>query len=191
MPQAKTFDRADLMRFFCESGDASMIGRFRVIFPAAIPSLFGETETKIYPVQAETIALWCERYRFAIVVQKIVFPDGGDNMLPREHPLLQEKRVTVRYGDGGSSSWLVRWVAELADAFREEMRGHVPRTIDLTSPYAAVAHGQPQAEVQPDAGDAGDQVAAEDDVAAQIDDDHTPTGTSIDDMLGDEGSAIA
>lgn len=189
MPQEKTFDRADLVRFFRESGFHATVGRLQVIQPA--PNLFSETEMKRYPVEAETTALWCERYRFAIVVQTVNFPDGGSNHLPSSHPLRQERRVTVRYGDGGSSAQLVRWVAELADEYRTEMRAHVPvRTIDLTRPaeladmWAPSESGSEQA----DAVQSADESAPD---AAAVDDDHTPTGTSIDDVLNDEDGGAA
>lgn len=190
MPQEKTFDRADLVRFFWESGFHAIVGRLQVLQPT--PTLFGETEMKRYPVEAETVALWCERYRFAIVVQSVAFPDGGREHLPPHHPLRHERRVTVRYGDGGSSAQLVRWAAELADTYRAEMRGHIPvRTIDLTGSddaptlwgVADAANAQAAAAPSDETGSTGD---------AALDDDHTPTGTSIDDVLrDDDGGAVA
>lgn len=132
MATEKTFDKADLVKFFNEVGHPASIGAATVIHPA--PTLFGATETKRYPAEAQTIGLWCEKYGFAFLIQRVMWIDGGrDYVAPdQEHPL-RERRTLVRYGDGGSSAQLVRWAAELADAYRAEMAVWMPvAAIDLT-----------------------------------------------------------
>lgn len=185
MPQPpKTFDRADLVKFFNDAGYHATVGRFKVIRPSR--TLFGETESSIHSVEAETVGLWCEAYKFAIVIQSVRFPDGGFADLSPDSPLRQERKVTIRYGDGGSSAQLVRWVGNLADEFREEIRAAVPtQPIDLTGPVespfvqilsaATTTLSDPEPDPEPEQPDAGDE-------------DHSGTGTTIDDFLsGMEG----
>ena len=110
MAPEKTFDKADLVKFFNEVGHPASIGAATVIHSA--PTLFGATETKRYPAEAQTIGLWCEKYGLAFLIQRVMWIDGGrDYVAPdQEHPL-RERRTLVRYGDGGSSAQLVRWAA--------------------------------------------------------------------------------
>lgn len=184
MPQPKTFDRADLVRFFYDHGRDAEVGRFTVIKPS--PTLFGQTENLRYPVEAQTTAYWCERYALCIVVQAVCFPDGGASYFGSDHALRQGRRVTVRNGDGGSSAELVRWVMELADEWRDEVSERVPvAAIDLRAHVpgtetAESSEGDNAAPAEPSA----ETPAADPD--ATIDDDHTPTGTSIDDVLNDD-----
>lgn len=181
MPQPpKTFDRADLVRFFHDSGYHATVGRFKTIRPSR--TLFGKTETNHHNVEAETVGLWCEAYKFAIVIQSVRLPDGGFAALSPDSPLRQERKVTIRYGDGGSSAQLVRWVGNLADEFREEIRAAVPtQPIGLTGPAegplisqilaaATAALSEPEPDPEPEQPDAGDE-------------DHRGTGTTIDDIL--------
>lgn len=115
--------------------------------------------------------------------------DGGYADLSPDSPLRQERKVTIRYGDGGSSAQLVRWVGNLADEFREEIRAAVPtQPIDLTGPAeaplisqilaaAVAAQSDPEPDPEPEQPDAGD-------------DDHGATGETMDDFLsGMEGDA--
>jgi hypothetical protein len=179
MPQPKTFDRADLVRFFHDTGVSATVGRFKVVRDS--PTLFGETETHHFAVEAETVGLWCEQYKFAIVIQAVRFPDGGLSYLPQDSPLRRERTVTIRYGDGGSSAQLVRWVAELADQYREDVRVCIPAgPIDLThrgetlyAPFIPAAElRDPEPEPDSEQPDAADE-------------DHGTTGTTIDDVLND------
>ncbi len=55
----KIFDKADLLKFFSETGDDATVGKFTVVAPSR--TLFGETETSRLPVEARTEALWCEK----------------------------------------------------------------------------------------------------------------------------------
>ncbi len=192
MAPEKTFDKADLVKFFNEVGQPASIGAATVIHPA--PTLFGATETKRYPAEAQTIGLWCEKYGLAFLIQRVMWIDGGrDYVAPdQEHPL-RERRTLVRYGDGGSSAQLVRWAAELADAYREEMRVWMPAAaVDLTkrigdgsivedlgygtvhlAPGDAQEAGEPEPEPEPEP-------------APTVDDpDSTPTGTTIDDVFAE------
>ena len=185
----KTFDKADLLTFLTETGDEATVGSFTVIRPSL--TLFGETESTTHEVQAITEAFWCEGYQLALVIQRARVCDGGANALPLHHPLAvahrtgkSEPRVNMRYG--GTSSQLVRWAAELADTWRGEIAALVPvAPIDWTKrgeeeeESAALVTAEPEPPTE--------QIAEE---LAAPDDDHTPTGESIDDVLsqhsGDE-----
>jgi hypothetical protein len=163
MATVKTFDNADLLKFFA---DAATVGRLTVITPSR--TLFGETEATRYPIEAKTEALWCEKYALAFVVQSVNFPDGGRTHLAKEHPLRQEPTVHVRYGSGGGSGSLVRWATELADNWSSAVKWWLPtEQIDLTK-----------------------RITERTEPEATIDQDHTPTGTSIDDPFED-GEATA
>jgi hypothetical protein len=158
MATEKTFDKADLLRFFV-SGEEATVGKITVITPNR--TLFGETDTTRYPVAAKTEALWCEKYRLAMLVQSVDFPDGGRAHLPKNHPLRQEPTVQVKYG--GNSAQLVRWAMEMADAWHSVIRWMLPSDpIDLTK-----------------------RITEPTEPEAPIDQDHTPTGTSIDDPFED------
>ena len=180
MATEKTFDKADLVKFFNEVGHPASIGAATVIHSA--PTLFGATETKRYPAEAQTIGLWCEKYGLAFLIQRVMWIDGGrDYVAPdQEHPL-RERRTLVRYGDGGSSAQLVRWAAELADAYREEMRLWMPAAaIDLTRRIGddlrdSLAATEPEAQTSPEP----------EPEPATDDPDSTPTGTTIDDVFAD------
>ncbi len=91
MATEKTFDKADLLRFFCEAEADALVGKFTVIYPPTPTQLAfdgdAETgETLRYGVAAETSALYCERYGFSVVIQSVVLPDGGRSTLPKYHP---------------------------------------------------------------------------------------------------------
>lgn len=228
MATEKTFDKADLLRYFLKTDGDALVGKFTVIHPPTPQQLAFDQEatkgeTTRYPVVAETVGLHCERYGFSVVVQSVLFPDGGHQYLPKHHPLRvldSERRVTLRYG--GTSSQLVRWAVELAEEWRGEVTGVMPvLAIDRTRRIGDEAIGHMQAEVdkltdvyrveageQPDAKAVADEIhanleaeiakmEAEDaaEIPAPIDDDHTPTGESIDDVFaehdGDEGEVQA
>ncbi len=210
----KTFDKADLLTFLTETDDEAAVGEFTVIRPS--PTLFGQTESTTHEVQAITEAFWCERYQLALVIQRARVTGGGTNALPVHHPLAvahrtgkSEPRVNMRYG--GTSSQLVRWAAELADAWRSEIESIVPsRPIDLTSETPTITVGRLELRQffnwtgNTDGTDGTDEGAAEPEpepeptpapTADSADDDSTPTGTTIDDVFaehdGDEGEATA
>lgn len=159
MTAEKTFDKADLLRFFHETEGDAVVGKFTVIHPPTPQQLAfdrdAETgETVRYPVAAETTALHCERYGFAVVLQSITFLDGGDQYLPKGHglrDLARSERVVTR--NGGTSAQLVRWAMDLADEWRTQVAYWIPgATIDRRR-------------------------------AAQRTDDNTPTGETVDDVL--------
>ena len=218
MATEKTFDKADLLRFYHEDGSEAMVGKFAVIHPPTPQQLAFDQdatkgETTRYPVIAETVGLYCERYGFSVVMQSVVFPDGGNQYLPKLIPLrvlAGEHRTIIRYG--GSVAQLVRWATELADEWRDEVTGAMPVfAIDQTRRIGDEATERMQAEVdkltdvyrvdageQPDAKAVADEIHAnleaeiakmEAEDAASVDDhapddpDHTPTGESIDDVL--------
>ena len=105
--------------------------------------------------------MWCEKYHLAILVQTVDFPDGGRSHLDKDHSLRQDPTHFVRYG--GNSAQLVRWATELADIWTDVVRWMLPsEPIDLTK--------RPTERIEPE---------------APIDQDHTPTGTSIDDPFED------
>ena len=203
MAPEKTFDKADLVKFFNEVGSPASIGSVTVIHPA--PTLFGATETKRYPAEAQTIGLWCEKYGLAFLIQRVMWIDGGrDYVAPdQDHPL-RERRTLVRYGDGGSSAQLVRWAAELADAYRAEMAVWMPvAAIDLTRRIAkdGIVEDWGSGTVRLSPGDAEDaQPQPEPEPQApETNDDNTPTGETVDDVLAehdndggdsDEGAAV-
>lgn len=133
MPQPKTFDRADLLRFFVETGEDALAGGFTVIQPS--PTLFGETETKTYDVYAGTVAYHCERYGLTIVEQRASASGGGHKHLPEDHPLrrLCDEGARLFVQRGGTSAYLARWVTGMADQFRAEVAALVPHApLDLT-----------------------------------------------------------
>lgn len=195
MPE-KTFDRADLLRYFHETDRDGLAGRLTVIHPPSPQQLAFDQEatqgeTRRYPVVCETTALYCERYGFSVVVQQVTWPDGGDQYLPRDHPLralTRERRALTRYG--GTSSQLSRWAAELADNYREEVAGYVPaEPLDLlaqrnarredggpqhVNSRCALPDPQPEQEPAPDATPPDSTPA---------DPDHNATGETMDDFL--------
>jgi len=194
----KTFDKADLLTFLTETDDEAAVGTFTVIRPS--PTLFGETENSTHEVQAITEAFWCERYQLALVIQRARVTNGGANALPSHHPLAvahrsgkSEPRVNMRYG--GTSSQLVRWAAELADAWREEIGGIVPcLPVDLTSETPTITVGRLEIrQYFKWRGDSIEEVQPEPEPAPEPNDDTTPTATTIDDVFaehdGDESEA--
>jgi len=194
----KTFDKADLLTFLTETDDEAAVGSFTVIRPS--PTLFGETENSTHEVQAITEAFWCERYQLALVIQRARVTNGGANALPSHHPLAvahrsgkSEPRVNMRYG--GTSSQLVRWAAELADAWREEIGGIVPcLPVDLTSETPTITVGRLEIrQYFKWRGDSIEEVQPEPEPAPEPNDDTTPTATTIDDVFaehdGDESEA--
>ena len=209
MATEKTFDKADLLRYFLETDGDALVGRFTVIHPPTPQQLAFDQEatkgeTTRYPVVAETVGLHCERYGFSVVVQSVLFPDGGHQYLPKHHPLRvldSERRVTLRYG--GTSSQLVRWAVDLAEEWRGEVGYAVPKVpIDRTAGAKdgiVEDWGSGTMRLTPgDAGDAGDAEDAQPEpepepepvapVAvepATDDPDNTPTGTTIDDVFAE------
>ncbi len=195
----KTFDKADLLTFLTETDDEAAVGSFTVIRPS--PTLFGQTDSTTHEVQAITEAFWCERYQLALVIQRARVTGGGTNALPAHHPLAvahrtgkSEPRVNMRYG--GTSSQLVRWAAELADAWREEIGGIVPCVpIDLTSETPTITVGRLEIrQYFKWTGNSEDaQPEPEPEPVPEPNDDTTPTTTTIDDVFaehdGDEGEA--
>lgn len=184
MAQEKTFDRADLLRFFHETERDGLAGRLTVIHPPTPQQLAfdqeaSQGETRRYPVICETTALYCERYGFSVLVQQVSWPDGGDEYLPREHPLrtlTRERRALTRYG--GTSSQLSRWAAELADAYRREIADCIP-----AAPLDLLALRNARHE------DAGPQPAPqpEPETQSEPDPDHDATGETVDDLLNGLG----
>lgn len=199
MAQEKTFDRADLLRFFHETDHDALVGRLVVIHPLPPTQLafdqdFAVGETRRYPVMAETTALYCERYNISIVLQTVSYPDGGDMYLPDDHPLREAtRRVTTRYG--GTSAQLGRWATELADAYRREVADLLPASpIDLVARLNARQddHGPlhanvrcilPEPEPEPE-----DERKAEE-PEPEPDPDHNATGETMDDFLSGLDSA--
>jgi hypothetical protein len=195
MAQEKTFDRADLLRFFHETASDGMVGRVTVVHPPTPAQLSfdqdaSQGEVRRYPVIAETTALYCERYGFSVVVQRVEWPDGGNQYLGRDHPLrtlTRDRRVVTRYG--GNSAQLGRWATELADAFKDEVKSLVPsEPIRLYSlrenPLVTVVLVNPPAEPEPEP----DQANESD---GDPDPDHDATGQTMDDLLrglGEEGA---
>lgn len=153
----KTFDRADLLKFFDEQGHAATVAKLTVIMP--VKSLYDETTTERYPIAAETQAMFCEKYGFAVAVQRVACE--GLYHLPKDHFLRTEKPLHFRYGAGATSAELSRWAMQLADDWRSTVRAFAPReTLDLA---------QRVPEPAPD-------------------EDHDATGVSIDDPFGDEAA---
>lgn len=180
MPQQLTFDKADLVRFFYEAGIHAQVGKFTVIIPKK--DLFGDHERKLCPIEALTTALWCEKYGFAVVIQQIDFPEGGKNYLATDHPLRQERRINMRYGDGGSSAELVRWVTALADTWRTEIEEYVPaHPIDLrpVGDIATVSLSYNGNSVELGTGRSEPE-------GTPVDDDHRPAGIGADDLFGND-----
>ena len=196
----KTFDKADLLTFLTETDDEAAVGDFTVIRPS--PTLFDQTESTTHEVQAITEAFWCERYQLALVIQRARVTGAGANALPVHHPLAvahrtgkSEPRVNMRYG--GTSSQLVRWAAELADAWRYEIANLVPCVpIDLTSETPTITVGRleirqyfnwtgtanPELQSAESEPEPVAPIAPEPEVDAD-DPDHAPTGTTIDDVF--------
>jgi len=196
----KTFDKADLLTFLTETDDEAKVGEYTVIRPS--PTLFGQTDSTTHEVQTITEAFWCERYQLALVIQRARVTGGGANALPAHHPLAvahrsgkSEPRVNMRYG--GTSSQLVRWAAELADAWRSEIEDLVPsRPIDLTSETPTITVGRLELrQYFKWRGDEIEEVPPEPEPEPEPNDDTTPTTTTIDDVFaehdGDESEGQA
>ena len=195
MATEQTFDKADLLRFFLETDGDALVGRFTVIHPPTPQQLAFDQEatkgeTTRYPVVAETVGLHCERYGFSVVVQSVLFPDGGHQYLPKHHPLRvldSERRVTLRYG--GTSSQLVRWAVELAEEWRGEVGYAVPKVpIDRTAGAkdgivedwgSGTLRIVPQEAAEPEPEPAANAIVN------PVDPDYAPTGTTIDDVFAE------
>jgi len=176
MPE-KTFDKADLLKFFDESGQEAIVGRVTVVLPPK--DLYSESTTERHQVYAETEAMWCERYGFAVLVQRV--RSEGLHYLPKIHPLRTERPFQFRYGEGASSAALVRWAAEQADIWRSWVKASASLlgTIDLTRRYDDDLPTQPEPKPDPDPEPGEGQ--------PELTDDNTPTGTSIDNPFGEDG----
>lgn len=178
----KTFDRADLLKFFDESGQSAIVGKLTVIMPPK--DLYSDVTNEHYPIAAETKAFWCDRYGFAVVVQRVNCT--GLYHLPHDHTLRTEKPLHFRYGGGATSAELSRWAMGLADEWRTFVRMYMPHwPVDLRGPVAdeatdaptpAQAVAEPQSEPKPEPTD------------KPADDDHDATGISIDDVFGEDGA---
>ncbi len=199
MASEKTFDKADLLRYFLETDGDALVGKFTVIHPPTPQQLAFDQEatkgeTTRYPVVAETAGLHCERYGFSVVVQSVILPDGGHQYLPKNHPLrvlTGERRVTLRYG--GSSSQLVRWAVELAEEWRGEVGYAVPKiAIDRTAgAKEAIVEdlGFGTVHLMPGETQEASEPEPEPEPAPTVDDpDSTPTGTTIDDVFAEHDS---
>lgn len=165
MSTEKTFDKADLLRFFHEADEEAVVGKFTVIHPPTSQQLAfdqdaDQGETQKYPIAAETTALYCDRYGFAVLLQTVGFLDGGKQYLPKDHPLrdfAKEGRVTTRYG--GTNAQLVRWATDLAAEWRDWIAAYIPPgPIDLRRKPGRT-------------------------------DDNTPTGETVDDVFAQHGGA--
>lgn len=204
MAQEKTFDRADLLRYFHETERDGLVGRLTVIHPPTPQQLAFDQEAtqgevRRYPVVCETTALYCERYGFSVVVQQVTWPDGGDQYLGHDHPLrvlTRERRAITRYGS--TSSQLSRWASELADAFRDEVAGCIPADpLDLLAlrrarqedPHCEPLYPQhvdarcALPETEPADPLIEQEQEADADVAPESDPDHNATGETMDDFL--------
>ncbi len=122
--------------------------------------------------------MWCERYGFAVVVQRVVC--DGLHHLNRNHYLRTERPLHFRYGHGGGSAALMRWAAELADDWRLVVAASIPPSVDLSAPPES---GQTLYTITTDGATTGWVEPKPDE---PLTDDNTPTGTSIDDITGDE-----
>ncbi len=130
----KTFDRADLLRFFDESGHQAAVGKLTVTFPPR--DLYSEETKEYYQVEAQTQAFFCERYGFAVAVQSVI--SDGLHHLPKHHALRGDRPLHFRYG--GTSASLSRWAAQLADDWKLIVRGCIPPyPIDLRPALPEVA----------------------------------------------------
>ena len=167
MTSEKTFDKADLLRFFYEAEEEAVIGKFTVIHPPTPTQLAfdqdaDQGEVQKCPVAAETTALYCDRYGFAVVLQTVGFPGGGSHFLPKGHALrsmAKEGRVITRHG--GTSAQLVRWATGLAEEWRNTVGYCVPLApIDLRRKPGRT-------------------------------DDNMPTGETVDDVFAQHGGAGA
>jgi hypothetical protein len=103
-----------------------------------------------------------------------------------------EPRVNMRYG--GTSSQLVRWAAELADAWRYEIGNLVPCVpIDLTSETPTITVGRLEIRQYFNWTGNSEDAQPEPEPEPEPNDDTTPTTTTIDDVLsqhdGDESEA--
>ena len=133
MAQEKTFDKAELIKFYDDGGDhpdkAAEVGTFTVITPG---DLYGP-KREVFPVLAITRGLHCERYGFAVVLRTVAFPLGGDHHLDKYHPLRSVDRVDphIEYG-ARSAAQLVRLAVGIADDWRETVKDWLPaESIDL------------------------------------------------------------
>lgn len=129
MTEEKTFDKADLLKFFSDAGPDAIVGAFIVISPGK--TLYDDEDRTRFQVEARTEALWAEKYGLAFVVQSVEFPDGGRTRLHKDHFLRQDRTAQMRYGNGVSSAILARWALELADEWRRTVAYAIPDEIDL------------------------------------------------------------
>ena len=129
MADEKTFDKADLLKFFSDSGPKAEVGTLTVIRPGK--TLYDDADVTKYPVEARTEALWCEKYSLAFVVRSVEFPMGGATALNKEHWLRQGRITEMRDGNGANSAELARWAVDLAATWREDVTALLPVEVDL------------------------------------------------------------
>ncbi len=123
----KIFDRADLLKFFEESNE---VGEVRAILPPQ--SLYDNQDGKleVFPVEAETTCLWCEKYGFAVVVRKVIMPSQARKLFPMDHILRTRQQAEVCYGS--TSSEMVRWAVDQANTWQDLVKWSIPtQTFDL------------------------------------------------------------
>ena len=134
MAQEKTFDKAELIKFYDDGGgertdEAAQVGVFKVIAPG---DLYGP-KTDTFPVVARTQGLHCERYGFAVILRTVEFPLGGWHYLPKDHPLRVYRTAQTPEIENRnlSAAELARWAVMMADDWRAVVAGLTPPTIDL------------------------------------------------------------
>ena len=84
----------------------------------------------MFPVEAETTCLWCEKYHFAVVVRKVIMPSQARKLFPQDHILRTRQQAEVHYGS--SSAEMVRWAVDQANTWQDLLKWSIPsQTFDL------------------------------------------------------------